>query len=102
VPVEVDQLAHVDDSKPLVISWRAAGAPSDGGDDGVPGVVRLLVALGAAAAVGAVGSLAWGTRRTLAIGPWRPDDIAQVTATIALFSFALAGVVALMLATPRV
>jgi len=103
LPLTVDGVVTVTDDVPIPISWLAA-APAPGPDTGAPLSVRLLVISGSALALLASASNATGLRRPTALGAaegawWRASTR---LAALALILFALAGLLALILAVPRV
>jgi len=103
LPLTVDGVVTVTDAAPLAISWLAA-IPAPVPDTGAPLAVRLLVIGGLALALCAAATTTAGLRRPDRIGMtgstlWRASARLAIAALIV---FALAGLVALMLATPRV
>lgn len=103
LPLTVDGVVTVDDSMPRIIGWLAADPGRTPSND-PPVIVRLATAGGALSSVAASGALA---RSALPRGRGqRPDRgwlrRARIAAAVALGLFAVAGVLALVLATPRV
>lgn len=99
----VDGKAVVDDATPRWVTWGAA-LPAPPGDDRPSLWVRALVLAGLAASVVATGSgLAGGLlRRAGGDDARRWLVVTRNAAVIALVCLALAGILALVLATPRV
>lgn len=102
LPLTVDGIAVTDDAEPRGVTWLAAspGAPPD---EAPSWWVRGTVAAGSLATAAGAASTAVevvGRRNGRRSARW--PRIAQRAAATALACFALSGVVALMLATPRV
>ncbi|MGK2949637.1 MAG: DUF4012 domain-containing protein [Acidimicrobiales bacterium] len=104
LPLTVDGTVTVTDDEPVAISWLAAGPPP-ASEAGAPLAVRVLVLLGLALSAAAAVATAVAVRRRAGDGVadvafWR--STAQLSVALMAISFATAGLVALMLAAPRV
>lgn len=104
LPLTVDGTVTVTDDEPVVVSWLAATPPA-APTAGAPLAVRVLVALGLGLSAVAASATAVAVRRRAGdavadITFWR--STAQLSVALMAISFATAGLVALMLAAPRV
>jgi hypothetical protein len=102
LPLVVDDVGRLNDAKPRYLTWLAA-IPPKAPDDGPPMPVQLLV--GAGVLLTLTGATAvtcdvWRSRRR-AVSPALLGT-ARVAASVALLSFALAGILGLLLSAPRV
>ena len=102
LPIVVDGVATLNDAKPRYLTWLAA-IPPEAPDDAAPWPVRLLIVVGVLATVAGAAAVVgdvWRSRtRTV---NRKLLGTARVAASVALVSFALAGVFGLMLSAPRV
>ena len=104
LPLTVDGVAAVTDDVPVPITWLVA-LPEPAPDGSAPLAVRLLVLTGLALLVVAAAATAMGVRLAARDGSadvtvWRSS--AQLAVALMLVAFAVATLVALMLAAPRV
>jgi hypothetical protein len=104
LPLTVDGTFTVTDDVPTVVSWLAA-TPPPAPSTGAPLAVRLLVGAGLVLSAVAAAAVAVAVRRRSVdhaadIATWRSGAVLSVALT--LVAFAVAGLVALMLAAPRV
>ncbi len=104
LPLTVDGATTTDDDEPTPITWLVA-LPEPGPGPQAPLAVRLLVLGGLALLVAAASSAAIGAGRSRRdpaadVAVWR--STAQLGVALTLIAFAVAGLVALMLAAPRV